>query len=126
MYDDNGRFIKKVRLKRHEKRFRYNKKSFNIDEKEAGETNLDYWLFEKRFYHYNINNPNPFKLDKKGEPIMDSALYDIQLETKVAMDLNNLNEGNLSKLLTPRNIIIGLIVIGIIYFLLSGNSIIPK
>lgn len=125
-YDDRGEFIGKSRFSKYDSKFKFKNKQFNVIRDKATEVKLDYVLWEKRVYQYNINNPNPFILDKKHEPIINSEVYNIHLETKIIKDLNDLSKSGLSALLTPRNIIIALILIGIITYVATGHKIVPN
>jgi hypothetical protein len=121
-YDDKGEFITRHRIGRWEKIFKYKNKSFNVIEDEATITEIKGLWHDRYYYHYNINNPNPMRLKKVAEPIINSDIYNVQLETKVARDLNDLAKTGLSALLTPRNIIIAIVIIGILVYLLTGHN----
>jgi hypothetical protein len=124
LYDDAGEHVTTVKFKRNDKTFTHKKRTYNIMLDKATQFTEENLLFEKRFFQYNINNPNPFLLNKKAEPIVDAEVYKIQLETKILKDLNDLSKGGLAALLTPRNIIIGLIVIGVLVYLSTGHKLV--
>lgn len=80
------------------------------------------FLWKKIRYFYNVNNSHPITLDKRAEPPISPELFDVMMETKLARDLNNLSKSGLGELLTPRNIIIAIVVVGIIIYLATGGS----
>ena len=80
-YDDKGEQLGKKAFSKTSKSFDYAGKSFNIFQDDATFTTTKRWYWDVEQYHYNINNPNPFLLNKKHEPIMDSEMYNIQLKT---------------------------------------------
>lgn len=46
------------------------------------------WYWDIEIYFYTYGNPNPWILDKTGEPIYDAKAYNIQMNSKVLKDLN--------------------------------------
>lgn len=80
------------------------------------------FLWRKWRYFYNVESSIPKKITPQSEPPISPALFDVMMETKLARDLNNLSKGGLSELLTPRNIIIGIIVLGVVIYLATGHS----
>lgn len=124
-FDEKGDWHGKKHFSKHSKTITYGKGSYNIDFKRMSYKRVVMLpgLWEKRVYFYNTSNSNPILIDKKSEPIMSPELYDIQLKTKVARELNDLaNEGLLSKILTPKNIAIGIVLIVVIWFISSGQK----
>lgn len=124
-YNDRGEYVGRKSFSQKERTFKYGNRSYNIILKEGTETKFDYFLWERRIYYYNINNPNPIKMDKKAEPILDAEVYNQFLETKVIKDLNDISSG-LGQYLTPRNIIIGIIIIGVLIYVGTGHSLLPN
>lgn len=122
-YDDKGEFLGRAKYKKWDSLIKVGKRRYNIIKEKATITKIKGLFFDKEYTHYNYNNPNPMLLDKKQEPIYNAELYNIQLDTKVMRDLNNLAKKSLAELLTPINILIGLIVIGVIIYLATGHSI---
>jgi hypothetical protein len=122
IFDDNGDFVNCIRFKQKDSTIKFEKRQYNIILDKASHFNRKGLFHDKRFFFYNLNNPNPILINKKIEPIFSSKLYNIMLETKVATDLNNLADGGLGQYLTPRNIIIGIIVIGVIIYFTSGGT----
>lgn len=122
-YDDKGDFVEVKQFSRKEKTFKaFGNKSFNIN-LNASYFDRKHFFFDKRYFYYNINNPNPILMNKKAEPIMDSESYNVNLETKVLRDLNELSKGKgwLSNLSTQQIIIILAIIGAIIYFATGGK-----
>lgn len=123
-YDDNGKFLDKKKVKRKDTIVEWNDETYNISIGEGSITEIECLWFNKEYYHYVRGNPNPLKLNKKCEPIINARLYNIQLNTHLAEELNNLSN-DWKKLITPRNIIIFLVIVGIIVYLFMGGKIIP-
>lgn len=115
-YDDKGEQIGRKGFSKTAKLVYFQDKAFNVFH-EASSTLYKRWYWDINQYHYNINNPNPLILNKRSEPILDSEVYNVQLKTKVIRDLNDLAKGNLT--LSPKVIIIGLIVIVAIYMIVT-------
>jgi hypothetical protein len=120
-YDDKGEFLSKKGFSKTAKTFDYDGKSYNIYQDDATATKVKRWYWDLEEYHYNINNPNPMLLNKKAEPILDSEMYNIQLKTKVARDLNDLSKKGLFANLDFKTAMVILIVIVVIYMLATGK-----
>lgn len=122
-YDDKGEYLGRTKFSKWNPTLRYKNKAYNVLEQDATKTLIKGWFWDKEIYQFNINNPNPFLLDKKHEPVMNSEVYNAQLETKVIKDLNDLSNDSFMKYLTPQNIILFIAVIVIAYYLLSGHKV---
>ena len=121
-FDDNGDYIEKQQFKQIDPTIKFKDRQYNILLDTASHFNIKHFFHDKRYFFYSLKNPMPLMLDKKCEPVFNSKLYNIMLETKVATDLNNLANGVLGQYLTPRNIIIGVIIIGVIIYFTSGGT----
>lgn len=122
-YDKEGKFIKSVKFKRKEKIVNYENGAYNIDIQKGSRTEVKGLIWDKYHYHYILGEPNPLKLDKKIEPLMDSELYKVNLDIKLAKELGDL-AFDWKKYLTPTNIIIGVIIIAVAIYVLTGHKII--
>jgi len=121
-YDDKGEYLGKIKFSKWDNLIKTKKRTYNVIREKATITKIKGFFKDKEYTHYNVNNPNPILLDKTTRPILDAEVYNVQLETKVMRDLNNLSKKSLSDLLTPATIIIIVIVIGVSIYLLTGNS----
>lgn len=122
-FDKKGDYDGKKGIRKKDKDFTYQKGRYIIDLSASYiEWTVLPLLWKRRRYFYNMENSHPITLDKKAEPHISPELLDIMMETKLARDLNNLSKGGLSEWLTPRNIIIAIVVLGIIIYLATGNS----
>jgi len=123
-FDEKGEYHGSTSFSKYNSTFTYSNGSYNVDFKNSSykEESVIPVLWKRRTYFYNLSNSNPIKLDKKAEPPISPRLYDIFLKTKVAQDLNDLSKGGLSQYFTPRNVLIGLGVIAVIYYLSSGGK----
>ncbi len=102
--------------------FKFRNKSFIINLKECTFFEKKGLIWNTRYYFYNLKNPFPLRIKTEYlEPKVDSEFLNIQLENKVARDLNRLGDRGLLSLLTPRNIIIGLVGLFILWLVGSGN-----
>lgn len=123
LFDDKGEEADITKFKRKEGFFTKKKKSYTIDLKNASHFIKRGLLIDRVYYFYPLNNPSPLLLDKKCEPIMNADAFNSLLETKVIREINKLDKTGLSELLTPRNIIIGLIILGAVYYFATGGKI---
>jgi hypothetical protein len=123
-FDKKGEYHGKKGFKKHDRTFKYGKGSFNVDFQESSykEDVPVPFLWRRRTYFYNTENSNPIKLDKKAEPRLSPELYNINLETKVARDLNDLAKKGILSFLNPKIIIILLVGGAIAYYLFSGGK----
>lgn len=140
--DAAGQKHGKQHFSKNAKTFRYAKGTYNVNLKcptYEDDTIIPY-IWEKRRYLYNIEFSNPIELTqpKKEElleylkkmpkdtvlvvPPLSPELYRIQLETEVMKKLNDLTKDGIMQYLTPRNIIIGLIAIGIAIYVGTGHK----
>lgn len=115
-YDDKGRFVGKKTFRKTDSLITFQGRKFNVNYN-ATWTYFNRWYWDLEVYQYNLNNPDPFLLNKKCQPLMSSEQYNIQLETKVARDLNDLAKGNFLANLNWTYILIGLGVIIALYLL---------
>lgn len=118
--DSKGEYIDRVKFKATDKTFRYGKRTYNVI-LEATHFNVKqlFGIWKNRFYFYDLDNPNPKILDKKNEPIIDTELYDVMMENRIATELANQSKSSLSALLTRKNIIIFIIALLAIWWLSS-------
>lgn len=116
--DDKGEFIGKKSFSNTQETFDYGNKSYNVFHKLQSYVIIKRWYWDLEIYFYNINNPNPLILNKKLEPVLSSEMYNIQLKTKVARDLNNLAGGFK---LDFKTIMIGLAILIVVYLIATGK-----
>lgn len=124
-YDNKGEACGKKKFSPDKPNFKYDNKSFIVDLQKGTYFKLRGLIWDTRYYHYQIDNPHPFSLEKDGKfkPAIDSDMLNIQLESKVARDLNRLGDKKLSDLLTPRNLIIGAVILIFLWVYLSKGGI---
>ena len=122
-FDDRGEQVGTKKFDRKDAHFKYNDGAYNIAIKESTMFEVKGFFFDKRYFQYNLNDPNPILLDKKREPIINARLYNINLETKVARELNDLDKSDFERLFTFKNIIIVLAILGAVYYFASGGKI---
>ncbi len=123
IYDENGKSIKIKTFRPLSKFFSWDTRSYNIDLHNGSWFKVRGLMWDTYYYHYRVDDPNPLVIKTQVQPIMNSDLYNTMLETKVTRDINNLAKSKLSQFLTPKNIIIGLAIIGIIVYFARGGTI---
>lgn len=126
-YDDKGEYLGKKNFSKKAKNFEYgtskNKGLYNVILNASfRETSIFPLLWKRRTYFYNISNSNPLVLNKKAEPLLSPEMYFIQIKTEIAKKLNDLAKTGFLEYLTPRNIIIGIVVLVLLYFIASGKK----
>lgn len=129
-FDVRGKFIGTKTFKFSSKwglakrTFVYRGGTYNVNsEVSRSEISTFPYLVDHVYYFYTMGNPDPLEVRHQFKPLVRSEDYNIQLESKVLRDLNKVRQGGLAALLTPQNIIIALIIIGIILYLTTGGSI---
>ena len=121
IWDNNGEIFKNVRINKHKKQFNVGDKSFNIKTKEGSYYNDNKLFYNRRFYQYNIDCPDPLKLNEKVEPLINSTDYNTLLETKHLKSLNDINKGNWFKNLDFKTIIAVVGAVVVLYLLATGQ-----
>lgn len=113
-YDGHKSFSKNVR------HFKYKQGAYNVDIENSSTTEFTVipFILRRRRYFYNTRFSNPLKLQKfENEPPITPELYEAELEINLAKQLGDLAKGFFAKLLTPMNIFIAAVILGIIYYL---------
>lgn len=118
-FDDIGEYHGSKKFSKKVKTFQYGEGAYNVDLEHSTivEFTVIPLLLRRRRYFYLLGDPNPLKLDKKHEPLMSPELYNANLQINLAKQLGDLAKGFFAKLLTPMNIFIAAVILGIIYYL---------
>lgn len=121
MFDDKGEFVENVLFSAKETTFKYRKGSYVIDLNCPSYFDDTNYLWDTRYFFYNIGNPSPKILSKKEQPIINADVFNVIMETDIMRKLNELSKDGLQKYLTFRNIII---VVGgiLVYYYISTNG----
>lgn len=125
LYDEKGEYHGSKGFRKHSKTFEYGNGAYNVDFENSSykESYPIPFLIRKRVYFYNIAYSNPIKLiNGHARNMITPELYNINLKTKVARDLNDLSKPKLLDYLTPQNIIFMLIALGIGAYVLTGGK----
>lgn len=125
-FDEKADYHGRAKFKKNQSTFKYGKGAYNVDLK-----NGSYWedrplfvpLWKRKTYLYPVNSSNPYRLDGKQQPPISPELYNINLETEIAKKLNDLSKKGFSEYLTPKNIIIALVLLGGYLYLHSKGTI---
>jgi hypothetical protein len=126
-FDDDGIYIGKKLINIETRSFTYKERSFLFNSKNEFYLSINRFLYNYRYYFYNINNPDLLRISKPiNSSVLSSEELEIFINTKKLKELNNLAEESglvamLKKLLTPLNIIIVVVIIGLIYYLSKHN-----
>ena len=120
-YDDSGYFSHLQKIKFSEKTFISQDKTYNFKPNESSCFRFKTFWRTNKFYHYNINNPDPLLLKNTGlEVCMDPEVYNKIMENNLIKQLNELNNGFL--LFIKRYWWVILIIIAVIIFISSGGQ----
>lgn len=123
IYNSVGEHIDTVKLDRFAKNFNYKDGLYNINfDHNSGIKIKTFWKRYK-YFSYQLGNPDPINYNNVNNISMTSEKYNIIFKTEIAKKLNDINENKLLALLTPRNLVIGLIVIVAIGYFASGGTI---
>lgn len=121
-FDENGEHEKTTSIKKNSSTLNYGKKTYIVNEK-ASRLRTEGLIFITDFYFYNVKKEEPLYLSRKQKNVLKpSNLYTI-IESDFAYKLSKVAMANdLSKLLTPKNMLIGLgVLVAIIYFASGGT-----
>lgn len=124
IYNSDGEQIATLNLNRAKSTFEFNGGTYNI------KWDCKTFFFRANFFNkykyffYTLGNPDPIEYDKENNNFktnFNADQYSVMLKTKIAKDLNNIGKG-ISNLLTPKNLIIGLGILVVVYYFMSGGS----
>lgn len=122
--DDTGKHIGLKKLNYFQKTFLYKEHGYNFDPLNSTFISLTYWFSKTKIYFYHLNDPNPLKLDLNNSPVIDSLVFGSIIDSNVIKKLHDQQKDNdfFKKFLTPVNIVIFLIVVGVvIWFFMNGG-----
>lgn len=122
IYNNNGEQIAVIKLNRKENRFRWNNKSYNVDYNHKSFFMRKTFFKKYKYFFYTTESADQLDLSISEKIQFNSELYDIMLETKVAKDLNNLNNNWLKNLDFKTVAIAVIIIAGLLYFVSNGGS----
>lgn len=129
-FDTSGQFIASYRFKIStkwgikEKIFKYKYGTYNIKPNASNQRLIYFpYLVDHVIYFYTIGNPDPLIISHDMKPLINAYDYNVQLETKILTELNKVRQSGLMALLTPRNIIIGIIILVAVFYFASGGDI---
>lgn len=117
-WDSQGHYVGRKRLDYNSPTFTFLGRGYNfIPLLYSSFKDKDFLGFIK-YYFYNLDNPDALQLRQKIEPAtLNSFDYGTLLKSDAIIKINNLTKQNwLLSLLTPVNIIIGIVIIGVIYW----------
>lgn len=121
-FDDLGYYVGRVKLDYKERKFYYKDRAFNFKPKESSFFKYATLFRTKKYYFYNINNPDPILIDKKVEPIMDAGVYKTILDSDLVKKLNPKSNNLLDFIGGWKGLILLLVVGAVIYYFASGGS----
>lgn len=122
-FDDNGIYLGKKRIKWTNYHFSWRGKTFNFLPADATFFKDSRFFSTRKFYPYNINDPNPLLLNKKCQPVIRSDVYKTILDSDLVTKLNP-KKLNIIEMLGGWKVIIAILIIGaVIYYFASGGTI---
>lgn len=123
---DDAQHLETIRMKRNSLKFSYDNKAYNISRKGKNYLYfvkyLLFWRIERRYYIYNVHNPDQLELSVNNTPIFNAEQYNIMLETKALSDLNKIGNSFLGNI-DWKVIVIGLAILAAIIFFIKGGKI---
>lgn len=120
-WDENGEYLGKQPFKRHQKEFKFKNGTYLVKLKEGSYFERKGIFINKRYYLYNIKQSHPIKMNNKSNHYIDPEDFSTLLETNQLKKLNDVNKKGLQDLLTPKNIIIAIVVIAGFVLLSTGG-----
>lgn len=124
-WDERGEYHGARAFSKNDKTFKYSKGRYIVNLKASFKEDWPIPLIWKRkTYQYDLKSSIPRKLGDGPEPPITPEQFDINMDTKVLRDLNDLAKGDgLLKYLTPKNIAIALIIGVVIWYISTGHKI---
>lgn len=121
-FNENGEYIKDIKIPKNEKTFEFNGGSYNVKRKDISYFEKKGVLYNTRFYFYNEKNCDPFVLKSNPAIALSPSMYNTMLKTKIAKDLNDVNKkGIFDMFKDPKILIGGLVVLIFIYLASTGQ-----
>lgn len=123
MFDDTGKFENIISIPNKERKFNYSNGAYNIKLKEGSYfEKKNFWGKKRRYYIYNKSCCDPFQIGKEKNALIHPEDYHTLLNTEQLKKLNDVNsKKSLSDLLTPKNLIIGGVILIGIYLYSTGG-----
>jgi len=123
IWDNNGELIRNKKFNKNKKSFQVEDKTYNIDTQNGSYFDDNKFFYNRRFYQYNVDTPDPIKMNKKIEPLINATDYNTLIETKHLQKLNDVNKKGLFGNLDFKTILaIGAVIVAG-YLMLTGNLI---
>jgi len=124
--NDAGVLVDKVKIKATENTFKLNdEREYIVNRKDAEKFEQRGLIIHKTYYFYNLNNPQPLhfnKTTKIWEPIIDAKTFETLIENRIVSALNKPPSNSIFGNITPKQILLGLVVIGVAIYFIKGGS----
>lgn len=123
-YDSQGHYVGRKKLDFAQPTFTFLHRGYNFIPLKSSFFKVQHVFNSTKYYFYSLDNPNPLLIKNKLEtPVLTSEEFGVLLETDVIKKLNDLSKKNwLLELLTPTNLIILAVVIGLVYWFSTKGS----
>lgn len=121
-YDENGAFVGVKKLKYSERTFKFKEGAYNFLPEESGFFKVRNVFRTIKYYQYIIGEPQPLKIGKKTEPIINAEVYRRVLESDLVKKLAPKKNNLFDMIGGWKGLIVILIAIGIIYYIANGGS----
>lgn len=122
IFDKHGWFIKTRKIKYRERTFKEKDFTYNFVPDKASFMKVKTMFSTRKYYMYNLYNPNPILLNGVNKPLISADTYTDVIEANLIKQLNDVQGNLLKRLLTPRNVMLALVIILVIYYFASGGT----
>lgn len=121
-----GREVTKIKINPRDRVFDYGSLSYNVNY-EAPSIKIKTIFRTKHYFFYHLEHPDPLVINETEfkKDTFNSDIYNSMLKTKVTKDINDLAFNKFEGLLTMRNLIIALVIIGAIIYFSQGGTVTP-
>lgn len=120
-FDEEGKHITDKWFQKWKNTLQYGDKAYNIKRDNPSYVEAKGLLINKRYYHYNIDNPDPLRIKTEVKPKINPELYNTLLQSKVAKRINEVNSNSiLSQIGFKEILLIGGAIILLILFFTGG------
>lgn len=121
-FNDKGEDEAKKVFSKKLKKFDYKDETYIVDLENARTHLIKGLIWDTLYFQYKRGNPLPIPKDDKRQELISASILNSILQNNAVRQINDLSKKGLEKLLTPRNIIIGIVAIGILIYLGTGHK----
>lgn len=122
--NENQFVVGKGKIKKGDEFFKWQENAYIVDRLNAYRFEERGLFFKTTYYFYTLKNPTPLRFNTtiyNLEPIIDPEVLSRLLENEVLKALNTVSGGLFGKI-KIQHILLGLVVIGVIYYISQGGK----